>query len=216
MSRKFIIAVLVLGISVIAASLAAAAGRTIPKPLPSHPGNIFLAGEEVGVVLPDDGGNTWRVVDYDGKTVREGRGAGRIELGRLPVGYYDVERTGGDATNRRPLSIGVLARLKAPTPETSPVCCDVGMAWSYPEPQMPTAANLCTLAGLNWVRDRFSWGDLEKTPGKLPEKTRYDVSADVQVAAGLKILQVNHSVPPWVWAWSYDQRGRFPPDLRDA
>ncbi len=90
------------------------------------------------------------------------------------------------------------------------------MAWFYPEKDMPAAANLCALAGLNLVRDRLSWSDLEKTPGKLPEKTRYDVSADVQAAAGLKILQVNHSVPSWGWSWSYDQRGRFPSDLRDA
>ncbi len=30
------------------------ADRTISKPLPSHPGNIFLAGEEVVVPLPSD------------------------------------------------------------------------------------------------------------------------------------------------------------------
>lgn len=197
-------------------SFASAGERSIPKPLPNHPGNIFLAGEEVAVEIPDDGVEAWKIVDYDGKVIREGRGPGRIRLGRLPIGYYELLREGDDSTERRPFSIGVLAPLKAPTPETSPVACDVGMAWSYSAKEMPTAVNLCTLAGLNWVRDRFSWKELEPQPGNLPEKSRYDVSADVQTDAGLKVLQVNHSVPPWVWAWSYDQRGRFPSDLRDA
>jgi len=197
-------------------SIVSAAERSIPKPLPGHPGNIFLAGEDVAVEIPDDGIGEWKIVDYDGKVLREGRGPGRLELGRLPVGYYALVGEGIDAKERKPLSIGVLAPLKAPTPETSPVACDVGMAWSYTEKEMPTVANLCTLAGLNWVRDRFSWKDLEPSPGRLSERGRYDVSAEVQEGAGLKVLQVNHNTPPWAWEWAYDQRGRFPPDLRDA
>ena len=196
--------------------LAAAGERSIPEPLPDHPGNIFLAGEDVSVRIHDDAAGDWKLVDYDGKVIREGRGPGRVQLGRLPVGYYELVREKKADGELRPFSIGVIARLKAPTPETSPVACDVGMAWSYGEKEMPVAANLCTLAGLNWVRDRFSWKELEPTPGDFPERSRYDLSAEVQIGAGLKVLQVNHNVPPWAWTWSYDQRGRFPADLRDA
>ena len=28
--------------------------RTLPKPLPEHPGNVFLVGEEIVVPLPGD------------------------------------------------------------------------------------------------------------------------------------------------------------------
>ena len=44
----------------------AAEQRDLPKPLLEHPGNVFLAGEDVVVELPkNDGG--WSLLDYDGK-----------------------------------------------------------------------------------------------------------------------------------------------------
>lgn len=61
--------------------------RKLPKPLPEHPGNVFLAGEEVVVSLPGDWTGAWRVLDYDGRQLAEGNGPGRITLGKLPVGY---------------------------------------------------------------------------------------------------------------------------------
>ncbi|MFI5379244.1 MAG: hypothetical protein ACHRHE_08105 [Tepidisphaerales bacterium] len=84
------------------------------------------------------------------------------------------------------------------------------MSWFYKSDQKPAVANLCTLAGVSWVRDRLSWGEMEKKPGVFEAETRYDESARVQSAAGLRVLQVNHSSPSW-----YRQGGRFPDDLRD-
>lgn len=51
---------------------AMAAERGLPRPLASHPGNIFLAGEPVVVPLPPGENGKWRAVDYDGKTVAQG------------------------------------------------------------------------------------------------------------------------------------------------
>ncbi len=59
--------------------------RTFPKPLSEHPGNIFVAGEEVVASLPAEWSGPWRVVDYDGKQVAEGQATGKINLGRLPT-----------------------------------------------------------------------------------------------------------------------------------
>ena len=79
---------------------APASDRTIPRPLPSHPGNVFLAGEAVTVsALPAGDSDTWRAVDYEGRVVAEGRASGGpIELGHLPVGYYEIRRGTGNAT----------------------------------------------------------------------------------------------------------------------
>ncbi len=195
-----------------ATSAAAAADRSLPKPLPDHPGNIFLAGERVVLDLPAaTGGDAWQAVDYDGKTVVEGRG-GRIALGSLPVGYYEVRRKGAAADQSLPISLGVLAPLKAPTPRTSPIASDVAMAWFYPVEKMPAVANLCTLAGLNWVRDRLSWPEIEPQRGVFATHTRYDASAEIQSTAGLQVLQVNHRSP----FWANPEGGRFPLDLRHA
>ena len=54
---------------------------------------------------------------------------------------------------------------------------------------------------------------MEKKRGEFaPAPTRYDASARIQSAAGLRVLQVNHSSPGWA---SPDHK-RFPEDLRDA
>jgi hypothetical protein len=191
---------------------AGATTRTIPRPLPSHPGNIFLVGETVTVpTLPPGDGDTWRAVDYEGRIVAEGRvPAGQVELGRLPVGYYEVWRSAAGATNR--LSIGVLEGLRAPTPLSSPIGIDVAMAWFYPKDKMGSVANLCALAGINRVRDRLSWPELEPRKGEFAATNRYDWSAQAQSAAGLQVLQVDHLSP----AWANPDGKRFPIDLRDS
>ena len=196
-----------------ATNLAAAADRTLPKPLPEHPGNIFLAGEQVVIDLPDAAhGDAWQAVDYEGEIVADGHGGGRITLGRLPVGYYEVRRKGSDAGQASPVSLGVLTPLKVPTPRTSPIASDVAMAWFYPTEKMPAVASLCALAGLNWIRDRLSWPEVEPQRGVFAEHTRYDDSAAIQSSAGLQVLQVNHRSP----SWANPQGDRFPLDLRDA
>ena len=194
-----------------AAGFAQLGGRTLPEPLADHPGNVFLAGEEVVVTLPPATPDGWRTVDYEGKLVAEGRGAGPVRLGRLPVGYYEVRR-GEAAVTAKPISLGVLAPLAVPTPKTSPIGIDVAMAWSFKENQMPAVANLCTMAGINWVRDRLNWAEMEPRRGEFASHTRYDTSARTQHAAGLQILQVNHVCP----TWAGPDHGRFPTDLRDA
>ena len=84
--------VAILWLAIAAARSVSAQEHTIPKPLPDHPGNVFLAGEEVTLRLPDGGADAWRCVDFDGQVVAQGRGTGAVHLGRLPVGYYEVQR----------------------------------------------------------------------------------------------------------------------------
>jgi hypothetical protein len=189
---------------------AAFAARDIPRPLPSHPGNVFLAGEQVSVPAPSSGTETWRTTDYDGKPLAEGHVEnGRAELGKLPVGYYELAWRGG--TNSNHVSVGVLEPLEAPTPLTSPIAIDVAMAWFFPKERMAAPANLCALAGINWVRDRLLWPEIEPKRGEFAPSTRYDSSAQAQVTAGLQVLQVGHASAPW----ANPNTKHFPFDLRD-
>lgn len=192
---------------------AGAGTRVIPRPLPSHPGNIFLAGEAVTIPAPSSGtSDAWHAVDYEGRIVAQGRVmAGLLELGCLPVGYYEIRRTAAAGVTNR-LSVGVLERLHAPTPLGSPIDIDVAMAWFYPKDKMASVANLCALAGINRVRDRLSWPELEPRKGEFAATDRYDWSAQAQSAAGLQVLQVDHLSP----AWANPNGKRFPLDLRDS
>jgi hypothetical protein len=185
--------------------------RTIPPTLPSHPGNIFLAGESVVVAAPPGEVETWRAVDYDGKLAAHGLlKDGKAEVGPLPVGWYKIVRGVGHITNRT--FACVIEPLRAPTPLTSPVCIDVAMAWSYPKEKMGDVANLCQLAGINRVRDRLLWEVMEPKRGQFVEApNQYDFSAQIQQGAGLQILQVGHVSA----SWANPNTKRFPPDLRD-
>jgi hypothetical protein len=191
-----------------AAAQALPAGRQIPAPRTSHPGNIFVTGEAVALEA-GPGPGPWQLFDYEGRLVAEPKTVdGRVQIGKLPVGYYELKS--GAAS--QPLSLGVVERLRAPTPANSPVAVDVAMAWFYPPARMADVASLCTLAGVNYVRDRLSWGEVESARGQFVSNTRYDASAKAQSAAGLKALQVHHHSP----AWANSNGKRFPLDLRDA
>jgi hypothetical protein len=188
-------------------TFAAALLRPVPAALPDHPGNIFLAGENV--VMSLQGTGPWRLLDYEDRQIMTGQPTnGRLAFGALPVGFYRAQREGDSNW----MSLAVLAPLKSASSLQSPVALDVAMAWFYPKEKMEAASSLCALAGVNWVRDRLSWGQMELRKGEWAGPNRYDQSAQAQSGAGLQVLQVNHSSP----AWAGPSGQRFPPDLRDA
>src|SRR5439155_9317873 len=141
----------------------------------AHPGNVFVAGESV-TISPPSGVGECRVTDYNGNAIDATVGRGEIHLGKLPIGYYEVHPAKGDR-----ITLGVIAPLHAPTPPTSPISIDVAMAWFYKtEAQQRAAAKLCTLAGVNWVRDRLSWTEMEPTRGHFADHNIYDDTAAIQ------------------------------------
>ncbi len=205
--RGIVGALALLGLALQAAPLK----REIPQPLPSHPGNIFLVGENVVVDEPPGEVDTWRVVNYENKTIRSGPFKnGKADVGALPVGIYKIVRGEGHITNR--VFAGVIEHLKAPTPTTSPIGIDVAMAWCYSKEQYTNVINLCQLAGMNWVRDRISWPEIEGKRGEFAPHTRYDDSLRAQTEAGLRVLPVNHASP----SWANTNGMRFAVDLRDV
>ncbi len=186
--------------------------RSLPKPLPGHPGNVFLDGEEVVVPTGSPPAPEWRLLNYDDQPLAEVKASGAaLPLGKLGVGFYRL-RPAGDRSGTNWISLAVLPSLKAPTPLTSPIGLDVAMAWFYPPEQMDAVANLCALAGVSWVRDRLHWGQMEPERGQLAGPGKYDASANAQTRAGLQVLQVIHLSPPW----ANPETKRFPLDLRDA
>ncbi len=193
------------------AAEATAGERTIPPTLAGHPGNIFLTGENVVVSAPPGEVDTWRAVNYENKVAAKGRFKdGKAEIGSLPVGWYKVVRGVGHVTNR--VFLAVLEPLRSPTPRTSPICIDVAMAWFFPKEKMGQVANLCQLAGINWVRDRMFWHQMEPQRGQFAGTNQYDSSAETQSGAGLQVLQVAHTSP----TWANPEGRRFPLDLRDV
>jgi len=203
-----------------------ASRRSVPATLEEHPGNIYLEGQPVRIRVPErlpTEVSRWRVLNDLGLEVGRGELAQpreaaleSIVVPGLKVGWYRVE-FGTEANPAQGwTTAAVLPQLVAPTPEDSPVCLDLATSWfarNDPTKQRQFA-NLAALAGVNWVRDRLRWSELEPEPGALVARTTtYDTAADAQHAAGLKVLQVFHDTPVWARE-SPEAGGRFAPDLR--
>jgi hypothetical protein len=193
--------------SVAAAVILSLAIATMRAPASEHPGNVFVAGEDVRVPLPSTW-KGWRAIDVDRKEVGSGNLAnGAAMPGKLPVGYFEVLEKDGPGK----VTAAVLAKV-SPVDNT-PIAIDVAASWFYSDPdQIRAACRLVKLAGVNWVRDRGSWPELEPERGKFAGETRYERAMKIQHEMGLKILQVNHIAPPW----ANSNPKRFPEDLRDV
>ncbi len=200
--------------------------RGIPEPLADRPGNIHLAGEPVRIRLPEElpnGVAAWRLLDDRHAELRRGALTAAAVAAREPVvvgelgpGWYRLELDTPEQTNVVWTSAAVLSRLQAPVPGDSPVCVDAATAWfaNGDEVGQRRFANLAALAGVNWVRDRLRWNDLQPASGPLVSaRTTYDTAAESQHAAGLKVLQVFHDTPSWAREEA-SAGGRFAPDLR--
>ena len=204
--------------------------RTIPTPLAERPGNVYLYTETVWVKVPAEvpkETRSWRVLDDKGRMVRSGifsedssAPPSRIRLEQLPIGWYRVEFLDEQRTRLHWTTAAVLQKLTAPIPQDSPICVDSATAWFAKDKPDNQArfASLAALAGVNWIRDRLTWRELEPKPGQFNKTaTTYDSAAAIQTNYGLKVLQVFHLTPDWAWDTKLDGEhpsGRFARDLR--
>ncbi len=195
-----------------AAPAAVPPAPAIPLPaLKAHPWNVFVTGEHVRIPLPAPDATEWRLWDYDGRERTHGVPArGWAEIGPLPPGYYEVHESNGKRTLK--VSLAVLWPATQEPPADSPVSLDVASAWRFGEGQRALAANFCRLLGVNWVRDRCNWIEMEPSRGVFAQITAYDVSVAVEASRNLRVLEVNHFTP----RWANPNASRFPLDLRDA
>jgi hypothetical protein len=201
-----------------------AIARSMPVPLADRPGNVYLEGEDVGVALPEGARADlvrWQARDDAGAVIASGAlgdderaGRRKLALGKLGIGWYRIELIDARGEVGALTSAAVLARLRAPTPQDSPVCVDSATSWfAHGDPtNQGRLSSLAALAGVNWVRDRLRWREIQPGPSEFAAHTTYDAAAACQAEAGLKVLQVFHDTPEW--ARDGAERGKFPRDLR--
>ena len=198
---------------------------TVARGIPSAEGvqAVFTEGQDVTVSVP--AGLTpapvrWQALDDRGVAVRAGvldSSQKRIALGPLGIGWYRIEFLTPTDVCAAWTTAAVLAPLAAPVPQDSPVCVDSATAWFAKNDRagQEELARLGALAGINWIRDRIHWREIEPEPDHFETETGYDSSAEVQVKHGLKVLQVFHSTPRWA-VEEGGATGRYPGDLRHA
>jgi hypothetical protein len=194
--------------------------RSIPDSV-DHAGNVFLKGEIVSIPSGTvNGATAWRVTEDRQREVVRGTIDGSqdaIELGKLGIGWYRITWSDVESKPVGWTTAAVLARLASPVPQDSPVCLDSATAWfARDDPaKQKQFAQLAALAGVNWIRDRMRWRDVQPLPGQFADIATYDSAAAIQAKQGLKILQVHHDTPSWAENGGGGS-GRFPGDLRAA
>ncbi|MHB8973060.1 MAG: hypothetical protein ACYC3X_16965 [Pirellulaceae bacterium] len=198
--------------------------QSVPRGIPdagAHPGNVFLLGELVTLASPQGmpPAVVWQVADEQGREVGRGtRGeqpTASMDVGRLGIGWYRISFRNAAEQEVAWTTAAVLSPLQAPTPQDSPICVDSATAWfAKNDPgKQEQLSRLAALSGVNWVRDRLRWRDLQPTRERFADSTTYDTSAELQHRFGLNVLQVFHDTPPWAAA-APRETGRFPGDLR--
>ena len=166
--------------------------RKTPKPLENHPGNIFLAGERVSFHLPVNVSGTpasWEMSDDAGETVSEGAIGGEalgpwteVTVGVLGIGWYRIDLLDADGKHVGWTTAGVIAPLKQPTPQDSPICLDTstsGFTWNNPTEQERFGA-LAAMAGMNWIRDRFHRDRIETARREYVQDITYESSSRIR------------------------------------
>lgn len=174
-----------------------------------EPGNIFLDKQPVLFSKGEGSGKVRvRVLDAFGKEIKQGEFAEKnILLGKLPWGWYEIRE--GDSTTGTSFAVVPAPRQK----EEGWAALDVALSWLVPQEQYQDLAEIAHRAGVRWVRDRISWGEVEQNKGKF-DWGKYDKAAQAQESRGLRVSQVFHDVP--AWARTDGDRHRFPDDLRDV
>ena len=144
--------------------------RSVPAIAADHPGNIFIAGELVAINVPQDLPEQvvrWQAVDDGGALIAQGQldgGASTpLNLGRLHVGWYRLNFVDASGKVAAWTTVAVLSPLSAATPQDSPICVDSATSWfaKSDAPRQERFAYLAALAGVNWIRDRLSWGEVQ-------------------------------------------------------
>ncbi len=199
--------------------------RGVPQVQPEHPGNVFARGEVLAIPVPPDLRGkvvSWRAVDIADQQVATGGAGDTCILGSQPVGWYAVSLLDADGQELGWTTGAVIEAPSLPTAQDSPVCIDAATSWFArgSRPRREGFAYLASLAGVNWIRDRMSWGELEGKQGEYAAPgTIYDAAADAENSYGLKVLQVFHSTPGWAVDRTLDDGPkpgtRYPRDLRD-
>ena len=166
--------------------------------------NVFLETERVVVRFERGGAGPVVLRDWEGKELQR-RDAASVDFGLLPPGYYEAVR------GERTLPLVVLIAPEKRVAGETRLSADAAMFLLVARRQLDDMARLLRLCGVQWVRERLVWEDLE------PRAKQYRWGAlDAVTAAlakqGIRIAESAEAIPAWMRADG--DRKAVPDDLR--
>lgn len=173
--------------------------------------SIDLVSEcEQDMALPFEVKNFWRQTVLKGNiSAKKGVSKVYLGLGKLDTGWYSLDVTcGGD---KKTAWFTVTRSANEYYKGESPFAMDFAgeSTLKNPKRDTPKYIRAAKLAGINWLRERWSYG------GFNPEKDKYNTNVDVSKTkygmisdAGINVTVGFHDSP----AWSIE-RGHYPADF---
>ncbi len=167
--------------------------------------NVFVEKEKVILKVSSD--TTVSIQDENAKKILSKKGTGKLDFGKMVPGYY--EAVSGDAKLPFVVLIDPAKRVKG----DSCIAVDNAMSWLVPYDGFKDVARLLKLSGMAWVRERITWGEIEKSRGNV-YWGKYVDSINALNKQGIKVYQISHDNP----AWSRKDAitNATPDDLRDV
>ncbi len=173
------------------------------------PGSVMLPGEKIVATLTP-GGRTfhWSILDWQGKTLRNGTARGEFSLPEtLLPGYYSLEISSAGKTLRK--NFGILPSGKISGSPEMPYCVDfasaIGTVPRYDPNDLRRSlkffADLCAKAGIRMVRERFWWSASAENPGEYHWGRTLPLAAELFAERGIKISCTFHNAPKHEREW---------------
>jgi hypothetical protein len=174
-----------------------------------HPANIFTEAQSVRLNVEGADGANVLLQDINGhkisaRTIPSGQNY--VDFGNLPPGYYDA------VIDQVKLPLVVVVDPSKRVMVESHLATDNAMSWLVKPEQFDDVASMLELAGIGWVRERLSWGEVEPVRGQF-QWGRYDQSASILKAHHINVYQIFHASP--AWSRTDHDTAAPPDDLRD-
>jgi len=181
--------------------------------------NIFLLKETKNIrVPPAASGKAVRFEARDdrGMVAASGRMKQTVNLGFLGPGWYRIDFFDASDADLGWTTAAILPSRPKHPGDDSPVGVDVALSWTPPDtdPDRKRLAEIAARTGVQWVRDRLRWREIETAPGEYAPPTKYDRAARLQHGSGMDVLQVFHDLPKWLRPPKESGPDRTLPDLR--
>lgn len=175
------------------------------------PGNIFYNNEEVIFTTDHSDPGCYKVLDHSGNLIvkNELHSLKEINLGLVGNGYYELS-CGSDSCNLS-TSFGVISSHDGNTSDR--VGVNVAVEWLSLFEHLEELAELLKKIGVRWVRDRVTWGEIQKEPGNYSWEI-YDRIVDEFRNHNINIVQVFQDSPLWTHPGQITLLS--PEDLRDV
>lgn len=189
----------------------------VPALKPKSSAQFFVSPNQTSVIsfqVPEGGAaSDYSVTIHDisglevSRSTASAKDAGQLDMEvKLPQGYYVITFPDLDQ------EFGLVVAPPFEGERDPFFGIDAALSWLSAPETRKDKVDILKYCGVSIARERLRWGEIEPASGKFDWQTsnRYDELRKLYADAGIRVLEVFHSVPLWM---RRDSAGVYPLDL---